>query len=63
MYLIHISKEDQTMSFNAFCSCPACDHFWYECADRNETYTCPKCGHQEIEPEEIDIYSMEDDVL
>lgn len=51
------------MSFNAFCSCPACDHFWYECADRNETYTCPKCGHQEIEPEEIDIHSMEDDVL
>lgn len=51
------------MSFDATCYCSKCGQFWYECADENETYTCPKCGNQDIDIEEIDIYSMEDDVL
>ncbi len=51
------------MSFDATCYCPKCGQFWYECADEDETYACPKCGNQDIEIDEIDIYSMEDDVL
>ena len=27
------------------------------------TCYCPKCGYKDIEIDEIDIYSMEDDVL
>ena len=44
------------MSFDATCSCPNCGEFWYECADFCETFTCPQCGHQNIEPEELDTY-------
>lgn len=45
------------MSFDATCYCPKCKHFWYECADKDETYVCPECGHRNIEPEEIDLLS------
>ena len=51
------------MSYDATCYCPKCGQFWYECADEDETYACSKCGNQDIELDEIDIYSMEDDVL
>ena len=51
------------MSYDATCYCPKCEQFWYECVHDDETYTCPKCGYKDIEIDEIDIYSMEDDVL
>ena len=49
------------MSFDATCHCPKCSEFWYECATDDETFTCPKCGHKEIEPEEIDSYCLDMD--
>lgn len=49
------------MSFDATCHCPKCSEFWYECANDDETFTCPKCGHKEIEPEEIDSYCLDMD--
>ena len=49
------------MSFDATCTCPRCHNVWYECADLGETYTCPKCGHREIEPEELDTFDFEDE--
>lgn len=51
------------MSYDATCYCPKCGQFWYKCVHYDETYTCPKCGYKDIEIDEIDIYSMEDDVL
>lgn len=42
------------MSFDAFCYCPRCGKGWYECATGNETYTCPNCSYQGIEPEDLD---------
>ena len=44
------------MSFDATCTCPRCHKLWYECATDDETFTCPKCGYQDIEPEELDTY-------
>lgn len=44
------------MSFDATCCCPNCGEFWYECADEDETYDCPKCGYKGVEPEELDTY-------
>ena len=49
------------MSFDATCTCPRCHNVWYECADLGETYTCQKCGHREIEPEELDTFDFEDE--
>lgn len=49
------------MSFDATCYCPKCGTFWYECADFGETYTCPECGHKEIEPEELDSSCLDMD--
>lgn len=46
------------MSFDATCYCPKCKLVWYECANSGETYTCPECGHREIEPEELDVYDI-----
>lgn len=43
------------MSFDATCTCPRCHKVWYECADFGETYTCPNCSYQDIEPEELDL--------
>lgn len=44
------------MSFDATCSCPRCHKVWYECATGDETFTCPNCSYQDIEPEELDLY-------
>lgn len=44
------------MSFDATCCCPNCKTFWYECADEDETYDCPKCGYKNVEPEELDTF-------
>lgn len=49
------------MSFDATCTCPRCHKVWYECADFGETYNCPKCGHRDIEPEELDSYCLDID--
>lgn len=49
------------MSFDATCSCPRCHKVWYECADFGETYTCPNCSYQDIEPEELDSYCLDMD--
>ena len=49
------------MSFDATCSCPNCGEFWYECANENETFTCPKCGYRDIEPEELDSFCLDMD--
>lgn len=51
------------MSYDATCYCPKCGQFWYGCVHEDETYVCSKCGNRDIEIDEIDIYSMEDDVL
>ena len=45
------------MSFDATVTCPTCGQLWYECADYDETFNCDKCGHKNIEPEEIDLVS------
>ena len=45
------------MSFDATCYCDVCGTSWYECADIDETFTCPDCGQTGIEPEEIDLLS------
>lgn len=42
------------MSFDATCTCPRCHKIWYECATGDETFTCPQCSYQGIEPEELD---------
>lgn len=42
------------MSFDATCTCPRCHKVWYECATGDETFTCPQCIYQNIEPEELD---------
>ena len=44
------------MSFDATCTCPRCHKVWYECATGDETFTCPQCSYQNIEPEELDTY-------
>lgn len=44
------------MSFDATCTCPRCHKVWYECATGDETFTCPQCSYQDIEPEELDLY-------
>ena len=49
------------MSFDATCTCPRCHKVWYECADFGETYNCPKCGHRDIKPEELDSYCLDID--
>ena len=49
------------MSFDATCYCPNCKIIWYECADFGETFNCPKCGYQKIEPEELDSYCLDMD--
>ena len=46
------------MSFDAIVTCPTCGQSWYECADYDETFECDKCGHKDIEPEEIDLVSQ-----
>lgn len=46
------------MSFDAIVMCPTCGDSWYECADYDETFNCDKCGHKNIEPEEIDLVSQ-----
>ena len=43
------------MSFDAIVMCPTWAKNWYECADYDETFNCDKCGHKNIEPEEIDL--------
>lgn len=49
------------MSFDATCSCPNCDEFWYECTNENETFTCPKCKEENIVPEELDTFDVDMD--
>lgn len=49
------------MSFDATCCCPNCKTFWYECADEDETYDCPKCGYKDVEPEELDTFDVDMD--
>lgn len=48
------------MSFDATCYCPNCKTFWYECANEDEKFNCPKCGYKDIEPEELDLVSSFD---
>ena len=49
------------MSFDATCSCPNCGEFWYECANENETFTCPKCKKENIVPDELDTFDVDMD--
>ena len=42
------------MSYEATCYCPKCRFMWWELVHDDETFTCPKCGHKNIEPEELD---------
>ena len=49
------------MSFDATCTCPRCHKVWYECATGDETFTCPQCSYQGIEPEELDSYCLDMD--
>lgn len=46
------------MSFDATCTCPRCHKVLYECATGDETFTCPQCSYQGIEPEELDSYCL-----
>lgn len=43
------------MSYDATCYCPKCKFMWWELVHNNKTFTCPKCGHENIEPEELDL--------
>ena len=49
------------MSFDAICHCQKCGTCWYECANENETFTCPKCKEENIEPEELDTFDVDMD--
>ena len=51
------------MSFDATCTCPRCHKVWYECATGDETFTCPNCSYQGIEPEELDSDLDEDEEI
>lgn len=59
---INLKKKGNTlMSFDATCYCPNCKTVWYECANPSETYSCPKCGYKDVEPEELDTFDLDMD--
>jgi len=59
--IIFLSQRRKNMSFDATCTCPRCHKVWYECATGDETFTCPQCSYQNIEPEEIDSCCLDMD--
>ena len=51
------------MSYEATCYCPKCKFMWWELVHYDEKFTCPKCGHKNIEPEELDSDLDEDEEI